>query len=195
MSTHPDRQKKIDQIFDNFLLNESDDESLDEKIEALEEVIYNALLEKLGYADSSEEQKKLVYQKMKQYMYDMDFNNPALVNAEKILHSMGASDFKKAAEYLNKLYEFRSKVLSISQSKKAQAPRKDPLSKLLERMVQINPGISAADAIAQLESDIHADVIIRFDDEYISYESAKGQEKCVAKSSIPSRLARLRNKK
>ena len=128
-------------------------------------------------------------------MFDMDFNNPALVHAEKMLHSIGIADFSKAAEYLYKLYLLRTDAIRKSQTEKAQQPRKDPLTKLLDRMIQINPEISTAEAISQLESDIHTDVITHFDEEYISYESAKGQEKCVAKSSIPSRLARLRNKK
>ena len=125
-------------------------------------------------------------------MFNMDFNNPSLVHAEKMLHSIGINDFSKASEYLNKLYLLRKDTIRRSQTKKAQQPRKDPLTKLLERMIQINPEISYTQAIAQLESDIHADVITHYDDESISYQSANGKEKCVSKSSIPSRLARLR---
>jgi hypothetical protein len=196
MSTSPDSQIKINELFDDFLANESEDESLDEIIEALDEVVYKALLEKLGYANSSDEQKKLVYQKMKQYMLEMDFNTPSLAYAEDMLHSIGASDYKKAAKYLDKLYLFRSRTISQAQKLKAQQPRQnDPLTKLLARMIKVNPDISSAEAIAQLESDIHIDVITDFDDENICYKVTNEQEKCVAKVNIASRLSRLRNKK
>ena len=196
MSTSPDSQIKINELFDDFLANESEDESLDEIIEALDEVVYKALLEKLGYANSSDEQKKLVYQKMKQYMLEMDFNTPSLAYAEDMLHSIGASDYKKAAKYLDKLYLFRSRTISQAQKLKAQQPRQnDPLTKLLVRMIKVNPDISSSEAITQLESDIHIDVITDFDDENICYKVTNEQEKCVAKVNIASRLSRLRNKK
>jgi hypothetical protein len=196
MSTSPDRQIKINELFDDFLANESENESLDEIIEALDEVVYKALLEKLGYANSSDEQKKLVYQKMKQYMLEMDFNIPSLAYAEDILHSIGVSDYKKAAKYLDKLYLFRSKTISQAQKLRSQQPRQnDPLKKLLVRMIKVNPDISSSEAITQLESDIHIDVITDFDDENIYYKVTNEQEKCVAKVNIASRLSRLRNKK
>lgn len=59
MNTPPERQANIEQIFDDFIENAPENESLDEMIEALDDVIYKALLEKLGYSNSSIEQKNL----------------------------------------------------------------------------------------------------------------------------------------
>lgn len=193
MSILPERQEAIDKCFDQFLENRRDDESLDEVIEALEEVVYRALLEKLGFSNSSNEQKKLVRQKMNEFMIAMDFNVPALAHAEKMLRSIGAADFKKAATYLEQLYAMKSSEFSQLQTKHAQNPRKkDPLSKLLAMFVSRKPDISAAEAIALLESGNYSDVIIDFDEFIIEYTRPDGRITTVNKSSIPARLSRLR---
>jgi len=194
MTTPIERQLNIDKLFDDFLANESPNDSLDEVIEAFNEVVYNALLEKLGYANSSDEQKSLVRTKMSEYMMNMDFNSPSLAYAEKMLRSIGVGDFEKAAQYLDLLYKLRSKVISQSQSDKAKKPRpQDPLTALLGRMVKINPEISSQEAIAQLESDTYSGCVVESDSTSITYERPDGTFKEVAKSNIPSRLARLRN--
>ena len=194
MNTTPERQENIEQIFDDFLENAPEDESSDEMIEALDDVIYKALLEKLGYSNSSIEQKKLVRQKMNEFMINMDFNTPSLAHAEKMLRSIGGGHFANAAKYLQMLHALRAKTFSHSQSQKVQKPRKrDPVGEILERLVQLNPKISAEDAIAQMESDTYNHSIADSDEENIYYETEDGREKFVAKSNIPSRLARLRN--
>ena len=196
MSTLPSRQDAINKLFDDFKGNGHEDETLDEMIEALDDVIYKALLEKLGYINSSDDQKALVRQKMRDYMMNMDFNSPSLVHAEKMLHAIGVSDFKKAAKYLDQLYVDRSKAISQAQRLNAQKPRnKDPFAALLARIVSQTPDISSEDAIERLESGLYFDVITEFDHEEISYLLPDGREKTVLKSNIPSRLARLRNKK
>jgi len=196
MTTPTERQRKIDKLFDEFLANESPNDSLDEVIEAFNEVVYRSLLEKLGYTDSSDEQKSLVRTKMSEYMMNMDFNSPSLAHAEKMLHSIGVGDFEKAAQYLDLLYKIRSKVISQSQSDKAKKPRpQDPLTALLGRMVKLNPEISSQEAITQLESDTYRGCVVESDSESITYERPDGKLKEVAKSSIPSRLARLRHPK
>jgi hypothetical protein len=187
-------QKNINKIFDEYLDNAPQNESLDEMIEALDEVIYKALLEMLGYSNSSPDQKKLVREKMYEFMISMDFNNPSLADSEKIIRSMGIKDFKKAAEYLEKLYVFRTKQISKVQSLNAQHPRDtDPLTQTLSRILTLNPSISANQAITALESGQYSDVITDSDDESIWYLS-NGTEKSVSKSNIPSRLSRLRKK-
>lgn len=187
-------QKNINKIFDEYLDNAPQNESLDEMIEALDEVIYKALLEMLGYSNSSPDQKKLVREKMYEFMISMDFNNPSLADSEKIIRSMGIKDFNKAAEYLEKLYVFRTKQISKVQSLNAQHPRDtDPLTQTLSRILTLNPSISANQAITALESGQYSDVITDSDDESIWYLS-NGTEKSVSKSNIPSRLSRLRKK-
>ena len=196
MSTLPSRQDAINKLFDDFKGNGHEDESLDEMIEALDDVIYKALLEKLGYSNSSEEQKKLVRQKMRDYMMNMDFNSPSLAHAEKMLRAIGVSDFKKAATYLEQLYVHRSKLISQAQRLNAQKPRnKDPFAAVLARVVSLNPDISTEDAIERLESGLYDDVITKFDHEEITYSLPDGSVKTVLKSNIPSRLSRLKNKK
>jgi hypothetical protein len=111
------------------------------------------------------------------------------------MRAMVAKNFSRATEYLVKLYELRAKQLSKVQSVIAQQPRKiDPLSKTLSRILKINPSISANDAISALESGQYSDVITDYDDDSISYISNNGIERSVNKSSIPSRLSRLRKK-
>lgn len=194
MNTPPERQGNIEQILDDFIENAPENESIDEMIEALDDVIYKVLLEKLGYSNSSIEQKKLVREKMNEFMLNMDFNTPSLAHAEKMLRSIGGGHFANAAEYLQKLHTLRAKTFSHSQSQKAQKSRKkDPVGEILERLVDLNPKISAEVAIAQIESDTYNHSITDSDEENIYYETEDGREKFVAKSNIPSRLARLRN--
>ena len=71
MSTLPARQDAINKLFDDFQDSGHEDESLDEMFEAFDEVVYLALLEKLGYSNSSEEQKKLVRLKMSEFMLNL----------------------------------------------------------------------------------------------------------------------------
>ena len=196
MSTLPSRQDAINKLFDDFKGNGHEDESLDEMIEALDDVIYKALLEKLGYINSSDDQKALVRQKMRDYMMNMDFNSPSLAHAEKMLRAIGVSDFKKAATYLEQLYVHRSKLISQAQRLNAQKPRnKDPFAAVLARVVSLNPDISSEDAIERLESGLYDDVITKFDHEEITYSLPDGSVQTVLKSNIPSRLSRLKNKK
>lgn len=195
MTTNLTKQN-IDKLFDDYLDNAPENESLEEMIEALDEVIFKALLEMLNYSNSCIEQKQLVRNKMNEFMTCMDFNSPALANSEKIIRAMGVKNFNRAAEYLLKLYEFRTKQLNKVQSLKAQQPRKnDPFTKILNRMIEINPTISSADAFIALESDLYSDVVTSFDDEYFYYSGLNGQEKSVARDNIPSRLSRLRKNK
>jgi type VI protein secretion system component VasK len=195
MSTLPARQDAIDKLFNDFEENGHKDESLDEMFEAIEEVVYMALLEKLGYSNSSDEQKKLVRLKMSEFMLNMDFNSPAIVHAENMLHSIGAGSFEKAASYLEQLYAMRSKAFSEIQRKHAQNPReKDPLSKILAKLVSRTPDISAVEAIEQLESGLYDDVVEYFDEHIIEYTSPDGRICSVNKSAIPARLSRLRKK-
>jgi hypothetical protein len=195
MSTLPSRQDAINKLFDDFRENGHEDESLDEMFEAFDEVVYMALLEKLGYSNSSDEQKKLVRIKMSEFMLNMDLNSPAIAHAENMLHSIGAGSFARAASYLEQLYATRSKAFSELQRKYAQNPReKDPLSKLLAKLVSRKPDIGAAEAIAQLESGNYADVIIDFDEDMIEYSHPDGRICSINKSAIPARLSRLRKK-
>lgn len=195
MTTTPDRQSNIDKHFDEYLSKASDDESLDEMIEALDQVIYMALLEKLGYTDSSDAQKKLVRLKMDEFMLNMDFNSPAIAHSENMLRSIGAGSFAKAASYLEQLFATRSKAISEIQSKRAQNPRaKDPLSKILAQLVSRKSDISATEAIEQLESGLYDDVIVGFDEYIIEYSRPNGLITSINKSAIPARLSRLRNK-
>jgi hypothetical protein len=195
MSSSPSRQEAINKYFDDFLENANEDESLDEMIEALDEVIYMALLEKLGYVNSSDEQKKLVRLKMNEFMMDMDLNIPELAHAEKMLRSIGASDFIKAAKYLEQLYMARSTAFSKIQTKHANKPRRqDPLSRILTQLNSRKSNISAADAISQLESGAYSDVVVDFDENEITYALPDGRLRSVKKASIPARLTRSRNK-
>lgn len=195
MSTLPARQDAINKLFDDFTENGHEGESLDEMFEAFDEVVYMALLEKLGYSNSSDEQKRLVRLKMSEFMMNMDFNSPAIAHAENMLHSIGGSSFAKAASYLEQLYATRSKAFSELQRKHAQNPReKDPLSKLLAKLVSRKPDISASEAIEQLESGLYDDVVEDFDEHIIEYTSSDGRICSVNKSSIPARLSRLRKK-
>lgn len=195
MTTPEYRQRNIDKIFDDFIANESEFESSDEIIEALDVAIYKAILEKFGYADSSEAQKMLVHQKMNEFMMNMDFNIPSLSHAEKMLHAIGAANFNKAAEYLERLHAHRSAVFSKAQSVAGNVAKKmDPFAELLFTMVSRKKDISTDDVIEQLESDLHSDVISYFDEQEICYLLPNGLEKCVEKINIPSRLARLRKK-
>ena len=191
MNPLSDRQDAINKYFDDFLENTSEDESLDEMMEALDELIYVALLEKLGYTDSSDEQKKLVRLKMNEFMLSMDVNCPELVHAEKMLRSIGAREFKRAAKYLEQLHAARSIAFSEIQRKHAQKPRhQDPLSKLLTLLKSRKPDISSADAINQLESGAYSDVVVDFDKNEITYALPDGRLKTVKKSNIPVRLTR-----
>jgi hypothetical protein len=195
MSTPSNRQANIDKLFDDFIANSSEDESLDEMIEALDEVIYKAILEKFGYANSCDAQKKLVRQKMNEFMMNMDFNIPSVVHAEKMLHAIGMADFNKAAEYLERLHAHRSNVFSKAQSVAGNCDKKkDPFAELLAVMVSRKNDISTEDVIKQLESGLYSDVICHFDEEEVCYLLPNGLEKCVEKTNIPSRLARLRKK-
>jgi hypothetical protein len=195
MSTLPSSQDAINKLFDDFRENGHEDESLDEMFEAFDEVVYMALLEKLGYSNSSDEQKKLVRLKMSEFMVNMDFNSPSIAHAENMLHSIGAGSFAKAASYLDQLYTTRSKAFSEIQRKHAQNPKeKDPLSKLLAKFVSRKPDISAAEAIDLLESGNYDDVILDFDEDMIEYSHPDGRICFVNKSAIPARLSRLRKK-
>jgi hypothetical protein len=195
MSSLPERQEAINKYFDDFLANASEDESLDEMMEAFDEAIYMALIEKLGYTNSSDEQKMLVRTKMNEFMISMDLNAPELAHAEKMLRSIGAADFKRAAKYLEQLFVARSTAFSEIQTSHANKPRsQDPLSKLLALFNSRKPDISAADAISQLESGAYSDVVIDFDNKEITYSLPDGRSKTINKSSIPARLSRLRNK-
>jgi hypothetical protein len=195
MSSLPERQEAINKYFDDFLANASEDESLDEMMEAFDEAIYIALIEKLGYTNSSDEQKMLVRTKMNEFMISMDLNVPELAHAEKMLRSIGAADFKRAAKYLEQLFVARSTAFSEIQTGYANKPRgQDPLSKLLAQFNSRKPDISTADAISQLESGAYSDVVIDFDNKEITYALPDGRSKTINKSNIPARLSRLRNK-
>ena len=195
MSSLPERQEAINKYFDDFLANASKDESLDEMMEAFDEAIYTALIEKLGYANSSDEQKMLVRIKMNEFMMSMDLNVPELAHIEKMLHSIGAADFKRAAKYLEQLFAARSTAFSEVQTSHANKPRRqDPLTKLLAQFNSRKPDISTADAISQLESGAYSDVVIDFDNKEITYAFPDGRSKTINKLSIPARLSRLRNK-
>ncbi len=195
MSTPENRQTSINKLFDDYISSSKEDESLDEMIEALDEVIYNALLEKLDLSDSSDEQKKHVRLKMSEYMISMDFNNPAFAHAEKMIRSIGKANYKEAAEYLEMLYTLRSKIFSKAQSIAAKAPKKkDAFEKLLAKLVAKEPDISAEEVIKRLESDTYYDVITDHDDDCFYYQNLKGTEKSVRKVNIPARLSRLRKK-
>jgi hypothetical protein len=194
MTTPIERQRNIDKLFDNFLAGESPNDSLDETIEAFNEVVYNALLEKLGYTNSSVEQKSLVRIKMSEYMMDMDFNSPSLAHAEKMLHSIGTGNFEQAAQYLDQLYKLRARLISQSQSDKAKKPRpQNPLTAALSRMVKLNPEIGYEDVLSQLDSDTYSEFSISRDRQYITYERADGKVIEVDVVNIPSRLSRLRH--
>lgn len=195
MSTPENRQTNINKLFDDYISSPTEDESLDEMIEALDEVIYKALLEKLDLSDSSDEQKKRVRLRMSKYMISMDFNNPALAHAEKMIHSIGAANYKEAAEYLEMLYAHRSKIISKAQSIVAKAPKKkDAFEKLLAKLVAKEPDISAEEVIKRLESDTYFDIISDYDDDCFYYQNLNGAEKSVRKVNIPARLSRLRKK-
>jgi hypothetical protein len=195
MTTPEKRQLNIDKIFDDFITNGSEFESLDEMIEEIDEVIFKAILEKFGHTNSSQAQKKLVRQKMNEYMMNMDFNTPSLAYAEKLLHAIGAADFSKAAEYLERLHVHRSNIFSKAQSVAGNADKKrDSFAQLLFTMVSRRRDISTDDVIEQLESVVYSDVICHFDEEEICYLLPNGLEKCVKKTNIPARLARLRKK-
>ena len=195
MSSLPERQEAINKYFDDFLANASEDESLDEMMEAFDEAIYMALIEKLGYTNSSDEQKMLVRIKMNEFMISMDLNVPELAHAEKLLRSIGAADFKRAAKYLEQLLVARSTAFSEIQTRHASKPRRqDPLSKLLTQLNSRKPDISTADAISRLESGAYSDVVIDFDNKEITYALPDGRSKTINKSRIPARLSRLRNK-
>lgn len=195
MTTPENRQLNIDKIFDDFIVNESEFESLDEMIEEIDEAIFKALLEKFGHTNSCDAQKKLVRKKMNEFMMSMDFNVPSLAHIEKMLHAIGVSDFKKAAVYLERLHTHRSNIFSKAQSAAGNVDKKrDPFAELLFTMVSRKKDISTDDVIEQLESDLHSDVISHFDEHEICYLLPNGLEKCIEKSNIPSRLARLRKK-
>lgn len=186
---------RIEKIFDDFIENGSENESSDEILKAFHEVIYRAFLEKYGQTNNSEEQKNLLREKMNQVMASMDLNLPSLAHAEKILRSIGIADYKKAAEYLNRLYEYRIKAFSLAQAKKAKKPRENqPFTRLLIQLVKQNPKISASEVIARLESGSYSDVVSDFDEDNIYYRNIAGQEGIVAKNNIPARLTRLRKR-
>lgn len=186
---------RIEKIFDDFIENGSQNESLDEMLKAFNEVVYRAFLEKHGHTNSSEDQKNLLREKMNQVMVNMDLNLPSLAHAEKILRSIGIADFKKAAEYLNRLHKYRAKAFSRAQAAKAKQPReKKPFTKLLMQLVKRNPKISAAEVIAQLESGSYSDVVSEYDKDNIYLRNTAGQEEMVAKNNIPARLTRLRKR-
>lgn len=195
MSTPENRQLNIDKIFDDYIANESEFESLNEMIEEVDEAIFMAILEKFGHTNSSDAQKKLVRQKMNEFMMNMDFNIPSLTYAEKLIHAIGIADFSKAAEYLERLHAHRSNVFSKAQSAAGRTDKKkDPFAELLVTMVSRKKDISTEDVIEQLESGLYSDVICHFDEEEVCYLLPNGLEKCVEKTNIPSRLARLRKK-
>lgn len=195
MSAPENRQLNIDKIFDDYIANESEFESLDEMIEEVDEAIFKAILEKFGHTKSSDAQKNLVRQKMNEFMINMDFNIPSLAYAEKLLHAIGMADFSKAAEYLERLHAHRSNVFSKAQSVAGNSDKKkDPFAELLVTMVSRKNDISTEDVIEQLESGLYSDVICHFDEEEVCYLLPNGLEKCVEKTNIPSRLARLRKK-
>jgi hypothetical protein len=195
MSTPKNSQTNIDKLFDDYISSTTEDESSYETIEALNEVIYSALLEKLDLSDGSDEQKKHVRMKMREYMISMDFNNPALAHAEKMIRSIGLANYKEAAEYLERLYALRSKIFRKAQSIAAKAPKKkDAFGKLLAKLVAKEPDISAEEVIKRLESDTYLDVISDNDKDCIYYQGLNGAEKSVRKVNIPARLSRLRKK-
>lgn len=188
-------QQNINKLFDEYLDTAPQNESIDEMIEALHDVVYEALLEKLGYTNSCSAQKKLVRLKMNEFMMNMEFNSPSLAHAEKMLKSIGHENFKGAAEYLVKLYEHRTKLISQAQSARAKQPRGfDPVTTALSLILKRNPEITAKEAINILESDLYSHLIAGFDEDSIWYTDQNGLDQAVDKLNIPPRIARLRKK-
>lgn len=186
---------RIEKIFDDFIENGSENEPSDEMLKAFHEAVFTAFLEKYGQTNNSEEQKNLLREKMNQVMASMDLNSPSLAHPEKILRSIGISNYKKAAEYLNRLFQYRIKAFSLAQAKKAKKPREnEPFTKLLMQFVKQDPKISTSEVITRLESGSYSNVVSDFDEDNIYYRNTAGQEEMVAKNSIPARLTRLRKR-
>jgi hypothetical protein len=130
-------QEVINKIFADYEANEKPDETTEQRLVALEEALYKALLVKLNAVKDAPERQAFIREKAKEFMRDMNSNDPALTNSEKMLRSIGSSDLQKASAYAEKLEKFKSKTFNIAQKKKAQIPRnrkKHPLRDLLEEL-------------------------------------------------------------
>ena len=117
------REEKINRIFEDWLSHDHDKESTEQKLQSLEPEIYQALLVYYKAENAPKERKELIYQKMKEFMREMNTNNPALVDSEKMLRSIGSLDFKKAADYAESLEKKRLLAIKKSQTDKAKLPR------------------------------------------------------------------------
>lgn len=198
----PVNQKKINKIFNDFIKSSQKGESLEKAIKEFEKRTHKALLEQRGLSNASPEEKEIIRLEMKEKMREMNFNNPSLVDAEKMLRSIGASDYKRAGEYLTQLHALRDSKIRKNQTLIAKMPRKaDPLTKILADIVKQRPDISSRDAIKLLESGHYADTVIESDEDEITYKfpnaykSINERYKTIKKSGIPARLTRLRNKR
>ena len=182
----------IDSVFEDYENKDSDTETTEQKLIELENAVYQALLVKLD-AVNDPERKKLIHSKMKEFMAQMNTNSPRITHSEKVLKSMGASDYSKAGDYVEKLFKDRKEENSIKQSKVAKSPRNvDPFTEILDELVKSNPEITTKEVMDRLERLNKMGVIEDIADGEISYVRKNQSSGLVQVSNIPSRISKLR---
>jgi hypothetical protein len=195
MSLDNKRQAVINSIFDDYENKDSGMETTEQKIIEVENAVYQALLVKYDAVNASEKIKRRIHSEMKVLMATMNTTHPALVHPEKILRSIGASDYNKAGKYLEDLDAYRKKKIRISQSSKAKSPRKgDPLTKILDEIVKQNPEITNQEVMDKLEQINKRGVIVDIQDGEIIYERENRPLGVANVANIPSRISKLRKK-
>lgn len=194
MSSDDKPQSDINSIFEDYENKDSDTETTEQKIIEVENAVYQALLVKNDAVNGSEEIKNRIYSEMKALMATMNTSHPSLVHPEKILRSIGASDYKKAGKYIEDLDAYRKKKERKKQSSRAKSARPvDPLTKILDELVKQNPKITNKEVMEKLEQLNKMGIIEDIEDGEIIFNCGEGKTLGMAKiKNIPPRISKLR---
>ena len=185
----PDFELKKQALIDQFLLNEKS-ESDEERDKAFEELSIEIF--KLQYANTDISKAKLVVaiKSFKEKMAAMECDDPRLAHSINGLNKIGNSKYGNASKYVEELLKSRQEEFSADQRKRAQAPRPDKLTELIESYLRFTPEMTPKDLLSRLQSDIGKGVIDEVTDEYIFYHPNNGNQA----TAIPTPISGLKNR-
>ena len=123
--------------------------------------------------------------KMKRF----DTEEPDVAHAQKLLNYIGAQEYQKVADYMQKLIALTSNAQSASQKLIAKTPRTNELDDVIRILVKEDPNISARKLLAQLKATRFTHIVIVAAKSITLIKS----KKTLNISGLNSRLTRVRS--
>ena len=123
--------------------------------------------------------------KMKRF----DTEEPDVAHAQKLLNYIGAQEYQKVADYMQKLIALTSNTKSASQKLIAKTPRTNELDDVIRILVKEDPNISARKLLAQLKATRFTHIVIVAAKSITLIKS----KKTLHISGLNSRLTRVRS--